>query len=133
MKQRQLIAWILILIIAGGGLLAYLLRTTPPYHEDGQLNGPMIALFFAGLLTLTTGLASTVALLLHRRWPALGGARRFTPPHADFALRQGFFFACAIVGNTLLAFFQMFDIVFVLALPLLAGLCEAYLQHRQSG
>lgn len=112
-------------------MLTYLLMTIPPYHEDGQLNGSMISLFFTGLLTLTTGLATGVALLVHRRWPALGGAKRYTPPHADFALRQGFFFACAIVGNTLLAFFQMFDIVFVLVLPLLAGLCEAYLHHRQ--
>lgn len=133
MKQSQIIGWILILILAGGCLLAYLILTTPPYQGDGQLNRSMIALFFVGLLTLTTGLASMVALLIHRRWPALGGAKRFTPPHADFALRQGFLFASAIVVNLLLAFLQMFDIVFVLALPLLAGLCEAYLQNRQSG
>lgn len=133
MTRLQVLGWVGLLLLAGGGGVGYLLTSMPPRQSDGQLNTPLVALFFLALLLLLTGLGAGVALLLQQRWPALGGAKRYKAPQPGFALRQGFLLACAVLANLLLALFRMFDIVFVLVLLLLAGLIETYLQSRRVG
>jgi hypothetical protein len=130
MSRIQAVSWSLLFMLAGGGVLAYLLMTASPWQPDGNFNQPLFALFLLGLLLAVTGVAASIALTLHRRFPGLGGGDRRTPPRPGVALRQGFLFACAILANALLAFFQVFDVIFLIATPLLAGLLEAYLQHR---
>jgi hypothetical protein len=131
MTRLHTISWSLLLMLAGSSALAYLLTSVSPHLSDGQLDLPMLVLFLLALLLLVTGVGTAVALLIHRQWPSLGGSKRRSLSKPNVALRQGFLFACAIIANLLLALFQMFDLVFVLVLLLLAGLVEAYLQHRQ--
>jgi hypothetical protein len=130
MSRLQAAAWSVVFMLAGGGLLAYLLVDYSPWQADGSLNQPLVALFLVALLVGVTGVAAAVAMILHRRFPGLGGGSRQSPPRAGVALRQGFLFACAVLANALLAFFNLFDVIFLLATPLLVGLLEAYLQHR---
>lgn len=130
MTRVQVLIWSLLLIVCGGGLLGYLLISVSPWLADGSLNYPLIWLFLAALGMALCGLGSTVALALQRRYPRLAGGTRYRQPRPNIALRQGFLFACAVVANALLAFFQVFDVIFLLAIPLLVGLLEAYLQHR---
>lgn len=130
MTRTQAVAWSLFFTLAGGGLVGFLLINLSPWQPDGGLNTPLVALFLAALLFAATGLGAVVALLLHRRFPVLGGGGRYSAPQPQFALRQGFLFACVLVANALLAFWGLFDVIFLLATPLLAGLVEAYLQQR---
>jgi hypothetical protein len=130
MNRGQAVGWALGFTLGGGGLLVYLLRSLSPWQADGQLNRPVVLLFFCALLIAVTGLTGAVALALHRRYPTLGGGNRYKEPRPAVALRQGFLAGCAAVILALLAFFQIFDVIFLIAVPLLAGLLEAYLQHR---
>jgi hypothetical protein len=131
MTRLHAVSWSLLFTLAGGSALAYLLTSVSPHLSDGQLDLPMLVLFLLAFLLLMTGVTAAMALLIHQRWPGLGGGKRYTRAKPTVALRQGFLFACAVIANLLLAFFQMFDLVFVLVLLLLVGLVEAYLQHRQ--
>jgi hypothetical protein len=130
MTRLQAAGWSVLFTLAGGGVLTYLLTTVPPRLPDGNVSQPLVALLLFGLLLAVTGIAAAIAMALHRRYPGLGGGDRSRPPRPAVALRQGFLFACAILVNALLAFFQVFDVIFLVATPLLAGLLEAYLQHR---
>jgi hypothetical protein len=116
--------------LGGGGLLAYLLSSVSPWQADGQLDRLRVALFFGALLISITGLGGAVALALHRRYPNLGGGNRQRSARPAVALRQGFLLGCAVVILAILAFFRIFDVIFLLSIPLLVGLLEAYLQHR---
>jgi hypothetical protein len=130
MTLTYAVAWSLFFTLAGGGLFGYLLVYHSPWQPDGSLNSPLVVLFMGALLFAATGLGAIVALVLHRRFPGIGGGSRYSAPRPQFALRQGFLFACVLLANALLAFFGLFDVIFLLATPLLAGLVEAYLQHR---
>jgi hypothetical protein len=130
MKGFHVTVWSILLAVGGGGLLAYLVTTRPPRQVDGQLDLPIVLLFFGGLLLLITGCGAGVARSLHLRWPGLAMGNRITPAKPALALRQGFLLAWVVIGLLLLQFFQLFDVVFVVALPLLAGLLEVYLQQR---
>lgn len=130
MTRTQAVAWTLLFLLGGAGVFGYLLLYLSPWQPDGRLNGPLVALFLFALLFVVTGFGAAVALLLHRRFPTLGGGSRYAAPKPAFALRQGFLFACALVANVVLALFELYDVIFLLATPLLAGLLEAYLQHR---
>jgi hypothetical protein len=130
MTRTQAVVWSLFFMLAGGGGFGYLLLNHSPWQPDGNLNIPLIALFLGALFWAATGLGAVVALILHRRFPLLGGGSRYSAARPHFALRQGFLFACVLLANALLAFFALHDVIFLLATPLLAGLVEAYLQHR---
>ena len=130
MTRLQAGSWSVLFTLVGGAIMAYLLTTVSPRLPDGNVNQPLVMLLLVGLLLGMTGLAAAIALALHRRYPGLGGGNRTRPPRPSVALRQGFLFACAILANALLVFFQVFDVIFLVATPLLAGLLEAYLQHR---
>lgn len=130
MTRTQAVAWSLLFALAGGGLSGYLVLNQSPWQPDGNLNTPLVTLFLGALLFAATGLGAVVALILHRRFPVLGGGSRYSAARPQFALRQGFLFACVLLANALLAFFGLMDVIFLLATPLLAGLVEAYLQHR---
>ena len=130
MTRAQVTVWSLLLVASGGSFLGYLLSSVSPWLADGSLNYPLVWLFLTALGVALCGLGSGIALAIQRRYPRLAGGTRYRPPRPNVALRQGFLFACAVVANALLAFFQVFDVIFLLAIPLLVGLLEAYLQHR---
>lgn len=130
MTRTQALALALLLALAGGALLTYLLFYLPPRHADGSLDRPVFALFLVALLLTATGIGALGALALHQRYPALAGAGRYKKPAAAVALRQGFIVGCALVVYALLAYFVLIDAIFLLAVPLLGGLLEAYFQHR---
>ncbi|MFN8487302.1 MAG: hypothetical protein U0350_06895 [Caldilineaceae bacterium] len=131
MTRGQVLMWSSCLILAGGGALIYLLQNIPPTLPDGKWDLPVITLFMAALALLASGSGALVALRLHQRWPALGGAQRQAAPKPEIALRQGFLFSGAVTAIALLALFHTLDITFVLVTCLLLGLVEAYLQNRQ--
>ena len=131
MSRTLVIGWSLILALAGGITLGYLLYAVPPRWADGAINWPIVALFWAAIVLLTGGAGSLCALVLQRRWSGLGGARHHLPAQPEIALRQGALFAVAVAAITLLAFFHMLDVVFVLVIGLLVGLLEVYLQNRR--
>ena len=81
--------WSSILITVGGGTLGYLLQSIPPTLSSGQWNLPVITLFMAALALLVSGIGALVALRLHQRWPAMGGAQRQAALKPEIALRQG--------------------------------------------
>jgi hypothetical protein len=116
--------------LGGGALLAYLLLAVSPWQQDGRLDRLLVVLFLGALLVCITGLGGAVALILHSRYPTLGGGHRQRTARPAVALRQGFLLGCAVVMLALLAFFRIFDVIFLLSIPLLVGLLEAYLQHR---
>lgn len=122
--------WSLLFALAGGSGLAYLAVNFSPWQVEGYLNRPLVILMFGAMLVGVTGVAALGALALQQRFPALGGGSRLRAPQPALALRQGLLFACAVVANALLAFFQLFDMIFLFAIPLLAGLLEAYFQQR---
>lgn len=132
MTRFQVAVWSIILALGGGGLLAYLVTTTPPRQTDGQIDLPILSLFFVALLLLITGCGAALARSLHQRWPGLALGNRSTPAQPALALRQGFLLAWVVVGLLLLQLFELTDVVFVVALPLLAGLLEVYLQQRSA-
>jgi hypothetical protein len=130
MTRLQAIVFAVLMTLVGGGTLTHTMLYLPPRQPDGSLDRPVFVLFLVGLLLVVTGIGALVALALHRRYPALAGASRNRAPAAAVGLRQGFLLGCALVAYLLLAFFQIFDVIFLLAIPLLGGLLEAYLQHR---
>lgn len=130
MTQRRLIAWSVIVAMAGGGLFGYLLTSVPPREPGGQLDAPVVFLFVGTLVMLMGGLATLVASMLHRRWPLLAGAVR-PPTDPVVALRQGIIVAGAVATLLLLALVDMLDLAFVLVTVILAGLIEVFLQSRQ--
>ena len=132
MTRAQVLAWSIFLILSGGGVLGYLVQVVPPTLPTGQWNLPMIALFITALAFLNSGIGAVGALLLHRRWPAMAGARRRKLPHPETALRQGILLSAAITAITLFALLRTLDITFILVTFLLIGLVEAYLQNRQT-
>src|SRR5262245_40220481 len=108
MTLLQAVGWSMLFTLAGGSVLTYLLVAVSPWQPDGQLSRPLFGLFLLALLVTATGLGAAVAMALHRRFPMLAGAKRLRSPQPAVALRQGFLFACAVVVNALLAFFQLF-------------------------
>lgn len=123
--------WSSILITVGGGTLGYLLQSIPPTLSSGQWNLPVITLFMAALALLVSGIGALVALRLHQRWPAMGGAQRQAALKPEIALRQGSLLSGAVIAIALFALLHMLDITFILVICLLLGLVEAYLQNRQ--
>jgi len=123
--------WSSILIVVGGGALGYLLQNIPPTRPDGKWDLPIITLFMAALALLVSGVGALVALRLHQRWPAMGGAQRQATLRPETALRQGFLLSGAVTAIALFALLHMLDITFILVICLLLGLMEAYLQNRQ--
>ena len=131
MSRTLVIGWSLILALAGGVTLGYLLYAVPPRQADGAFNWPVVALFWLAIVLIAAGIGSLCAVILQRRWPRVGGARRYTPAQPEIALRQGVLFAVALGAIVLLAFFHILDVVFVLVIGLLVGLLEVYLQNRR--
>lgn len=129
MTRLQAACWAILSLAIGGSLLGYLLTTVSPYAA-GQLNLLVIGLFLGALLLGVFGLGAAVALMIHARFPSVGGGTRLRPPPPTVALRQGLLVACAVVAILLLAFFQIVDIVFIIAIILLTGLIEAYLRRQ---
>ncbi len=132
MTRTQTLGWSIFLLIVGGGIVAYVLQNIPPTTPDGQRNLPLIVLFILALASLSTGLGALGALALHKRWPALGGQRRYTPPKPEIALRQGVLLGVLLTAVAIFALLRTLDITFILVTLLLLGLVEAYLQNRQA-
>ncbi len=130
MTRAQLTLVSIIAMLAGGGMLFYLLATTPPVDASGQLDTPAVVLFFSALTLTALGVSALVASVLHRQWPALAGVGPRSRPHPTAALRQGIIFAAAFLLLALLAFFQRLDIALILVTLLFAGLLEAFIQNR---
>lgn len=132
MTRVQVLAWSIVLILTGGGVLGYLLQGVPPTLPTGQWNLPVITCFIAALAGLVSGIGALSALLLHQRWPALAGAPRHKASHPETALRQGLLLGIATTAISLFALLRTLDITFILVTLLLLGLVEAYLQNRQT-
>jgi hypothetical protein len=132
MTRTQALSWSIFLIILGGGVVTYLLREVPPTLPDGQKNLPLIALFITAMAVLASGLGALGALALHKRWPALGGARPYAQAKPEIALRQGVLLGIILTAIALFALVRTLDATFVLVTFLLIGLVEAYLQNRQA-
>lgn len=130
MTRPQALVWSLLLLLAGGALLVYLLRATSPLLADGALNQPLVVLFFIGLFGFFAGGGVLAALVAHWRWPTLGGGAGNRSARGDFALRQGLILGAALVAIALLAFFQMIDLIYIVVILLIAGLLETYWQQR---
>jgi hypothetical protein len=96
----------------------------------GQFNLLAILGFFGGAALLLGGIGTMIALPLHDRWPALAGVARRSlgGPRPEAAVRQGILFAVAVSILLLLAMLDMFDPAFVVAVLMLTGLLEAFLQ-----
>lgn len=131
MSRTLVIGWSLIFALAGGVTLGYLLYAVPPRQADGAFNWPVVALFWLATVLVSGGVGSLCALILQRRWPSFGGARRYMSAQPEIALRQGALLAAATGAIALLAFLHILDIVFVLVIGLLVGLFEVYLQNRR--
>lgn len=130
MKHRQAVGWAVVAILVGIGSLVYLVTNVPPRTATGQLDGPIVSLFFLALFVALTGFGSFFALSLHRRWPNLAGVRRGEASPA-VAFRQGAIFAVTIGVIALLAMLQMLDLAFLLVTIIVAALVEAFLQSRR--
>lgn len=121
--------------LAGGALLSYLLVTTRPYAADEELNLWAVLAFLTGIFLLLTGVGGLLALALHRRWPALAGARtrqRRRMPTGEAALRQGALLGVVAVVLAVLAMLQVLDVAVFMVTLLMAGLIEAFVQSRRS-
>ena len=121
-------------LLAGVGMLVYVLVYVPPYTSGEQLSPTALLLFFMGLFFLSAGFGALLALALHRRWPALAGrspVRRVGQrPHADAAMRQGLLFGLMVAILAAMALLRVLDITFLIVTVLLVGLVEAYAQTR---
>lgn len=123
-------------LLAGGALLFYVVGNVPPTTDGRALDPTALLLGFGGLFLLTAGAGVLVALLLHRRWPALAGKQkarrgRAKAPPVEPAVRQGILFGLAIVTLAALAVVDVLDIAFFIVTFLVAGLIEAYAQTRK--
>jgi len=130
MTYAQAILWTIFSALIGGAIVAYLIFSIPPTALNGDPDIPALLLFFVGFGTLCFGLCSLVALMLHRRWPALAGAATRATLRSSAALRQGLLLAVGLVVLALLAMLGFFDIAFVLITLILIGLVEAFIQNR---
>lgn len=130
MSRTQVFGWALIFALLSGVLLTYLITFVSPFLSDTQLNSPAIILFFLGLFMFVASIGTLIALRLHMKWPRLGGLNH-GQIEPFIAVRQGLLTSTATVLNCVMAFWRVFDIVFVLVLFLLAGLFEVFLQSRE--
>jgi len=130
MTRTQLTFISMIAILAGAGLLFYLLTSVPPVGADGQMDMPAVVLFFIALALTALGGISLIASVLHLQWPALAGAGPRSQPAPIAALRQGVIFATAFILMAILAFLQRLDIALILVILLVAGLIETFIQNR---
>ena len=119
-------------MLIGLMMLIFLLYKVSPVDTDGQMDLVVIAAFIVASMILISGLAAFVLLLLHRRWPALAGARR-GDPDPFVAIRQGLLAGATGGVLIVLGLTQKLDIAFILVAILVAGLIEAFLQSRQKG
>lgn len=130
MGRTQIFGWALIIALLSGGLLIYLLLFVSPFLSDAQLNSSAVILFFLGLFLFIASTGTLIALQLHVQWPRLGGLSH-GQIESFIAVRQGLLASTAIVLNCVMAFWRVFDIIFVVVLFLLAGLFEVFLQSRE--
>lgn len=130
MSRTRASLWSILGVIAGVALLVLLLSMQPPRTADGGLDWVNVGLFVVALMLAFGSLGAVVALLLHRRWPALAGAKRGAAKPA-VALRQGLLVGLVVGVLALLALFGSLDLTFVLITIVVAGLIEAYLQTRR--
>lgn len=135
MSRRPLIVLTTLLALVGAGGLGYVVFAVPPYDDAGNLTATALLLFFTSLFLLTAATGSLLALMLHRRWPALAGQRqkprREETPPADAALRQGILLGLIVATLTALSILRILDITFALVTVLLASLIEAFAQMRR--
>jgi hypothetical protein len=135
MSRRPVIIACTALMAAGVAGLGYVVFGLSPYEEAGELSAWALLTFFASLFVLTAALGSLAALVLHKRWPALGG-QRFRPrweenPPVEAALRQGILLGLVVATLTALSILRILDITFALVTMLLATLIEAFAQTRR--
>lgn len=134
MSRRRATLLSAIGFLAGGGLLFYLMRNISPYDAEQQLNAAALLAFMAGVFLLASGAGGLLALLLHRRWPALAGVRvrqRNKPPPSETALRQGILIGLVAVTLIALTIVRVLDVAVLIVTLLVAGLVEAYAQNRK--
>ena len=130
MSRKRAFAWSISGMLVGLMLLIFLLYKVSPVDTGGQMDLVVIAAFLVALMVLISGIAAFLLLLLHRRWPALAGAKR-GDPDPFVAIRQGLLAGATVGVLIVLGLTQMLDIVFILVAILVAGLIEAFLQSRQ--
>ena len=116
-------------MLVGLALLIFLFAKVPPVGANGQTDLVVVIAFVVTLMVLTSGVAAFLLLHLHRRWPALAGAKRGAPD-PSVAIRQGVLTGATVGILIVLGLTQMLDIVFILVTVLVAGLIEAFLQSR---
>lgn len=135
MSQPRATALAVVSLISGSGLLIYLLRTTPPYTAEHQLNPVALLAFLVGVFLAVSGAAALVALALHRRWPALAYSRarprKAASLNADPALRQGILVGIVVVTLIALNTLRVLDVAVLIVTLLVAGLIEAFVQSRK--
>lgn len=117
-------------VLVGGGLLAFLVFTVPPQMPGGEPNTAALVMALISVMILAGGIGALAAMVLHNRWPGLGGGGRHTRPVPGAAIRQGALLALGVGIIMALAYFQMLDAAFFIVTFLLIGLFEAFVQSR---
>jgi hypothetical protein len=119
-------------ILIGGGLLAFLITTVPPWLSDGEPNAAALLMALLSVMLLVGGLGALLALALHNRWPGLAGAPRdgSRPAEPGVALRQGTLLAVGTGFILILVYSGMLDVAFLVVTILMLVLLEAFVQSR---
>ena len=130
MSHKRALTWSISGTLAGLLLLLFLLYKVPPISADGRTDFVIVGAFIVASMIMISGIAAFVFLALHRRWPAMAGAKRGNP-EPFIAIRQGLLTGATAGALAVLALSQMLDIAFVIGIILIAGLTEAYIQSRQ--
>jgi hypothetical protein len=135
MSRRRAGSIALIAALVGAALLVYVLRAVPPYNADERLSAMALLLFFSAVFLAMAGVGTLVALLLHRRWPALAGSvsprARRKESLTEAALRQGILVGLVAAVITALSMLRVLDVAVLIVTLVVAGLIEAYAQSRQ--
>ena len=88
MSHKRALTWSLSGTLAGLLLLIFLLYKVPPTSADGRTDFVIVGAFIVASMIMFSGIAAFVFLALHRRWPAMAGAKR-GKPEPFVAIRQG--------------------------------------------